>query len=375
MLSVAYFYMISSSCMKGDDELGAAIINDKNFIIVKGVLVKYKSNSPFAEVPYGVGSIGKEAFSYTDVQTVELPETVTRIDDNAFDHCQELYEINLPDGISYIGRDAFSYCWNLKSLGLPSNLQVIGSGAFANTGISEISIPNSVSVIESKTFEYCSALKKVDLPNELKSIGWRAFYYCKELTDLSFSTKIENIDSEAFQGCNVLTNRDGFIILDDKLAYYSGNERVVNIPEGVKHIASRVFEKKNRVRKVILPESLSSIGYCAFSECHNLRDINISTSVAVDDNAFSDCPKLADENGFIIINGVLFGYYDDSTRVMNEQRKEACYQEAVKQLGDYDGSNREQLERAIDLFEVIEGYKDSEIKLKEYYKKYWNLDI
>lgn len=356
--------------------MSASIINNKDFIIVKGILVKYKSNFPFVEIPEGVTSIGKEAFAYKSIQTVEVPETVTKIDDNAFDHCEELHEITLPENISAIGQEAFSYCWSLKELKLPNSLQKIGRGAFANTRIEAISIPNGINVIEDRTFEYCNALKKVDFPDELKSIGWRAFYNCSNLTDISFSTKIDSIDGDAFQGCRVLTGTNGFVIIGDKLAHYNGNDRVVRIPKKVKHITSRVFERNNRLRKVILPAPLESIGTCAFANCENLRDINIPEGAIVEKNAFNECPRLADENGFIIINGVLFGYYDsDNIRTIDEKIMETYYQDAVNQYNNYDGSNREQLERAIDIFEKIEGYKDSEAILRKYYKEYWELDI
>lgn len=61
--------------------------------------------------------------------------------------------------------------------------------------------------------------------------------------------------------------------------------------------------------------------------------------------------------------------------IINNNKKDEVYQNALSLLSDYDGSNRDTLEEAVDLFERISGYKDSEERLRDYYKEYWNLEI
>ena len=58
-----------------------------------------------------------------------------------------------------------------------------------------------------------------------------------------------------------------------------------------------------------------------------------------------------------------------------DKNREDAYQKALAQLNSFDGSNRETLEEAIDLFERISGYKDSNKILRDYYNKFWNMDI
>ena len=312
--------------------------NDE-FIIIKNVLVRYKGRYPFVEIPNGVTCIGKQAFYYNEiVQSVKLPETVTTIDSEAFSHCVNLRRVELPESLTSIGHEAFSHCrlqsltfpcgliqiesgafsccWNLNEIALPESINHIKSRVFEHTDIYEIEIPDSVEHIESEAFSSCSKLKRVVLPEHLKSVGWHAFYNCRELTDITFPPTLCDIAGEAFSGCKGIIGENGFIIINNDLSYYYGNDRVLQIPEGVKSINGRVFYQNRRITKVVLPDSLTSIGAVAFGECINLRDINISTRVTnLERNAFNGCRRLANENGFVIFNKVLLGYYGHSAIV------------------------------------------------------------
>ena len=58
------------------------------------------------------------AFDYTDIQTVDIPGTVTTIGDNAFKEANYLTELTIPGSVNSIGYDAFDYCTALKRLTL-----------------------------------------------------------------------------------------------------------------------------------------------------------------------------------------------------------------------------------------------------------------
>lgn len=322
-----------------------------DYVIVKNTLVRYKGSYPFVDIPDGVVVIGKQAFYYQDIQTVSMPETVTVIDDEAFSNCHELYEIDLSSNVSRIGYrafekcgsleeldlpeklteirgGAFTGCWNLKKIKIPDAVTRIGSRAFCNTGIEDLRIPEGITYIDSDTFASCRELKKVILPDSLKSIGPRAFENCRELAEINFPSALDEIGQDAFKGCMKIAGptrktqvtdpcEKDFVIINGVLSYYSGDDRVVRIPDGVKTINDGAFQKNRRISNVILPDSLTCIGSVAFHECYNLRKINISSKVSdISSNAFLDCRKLIDENGFIIFNKKLFGYYGNAPKVI-----------------------------------------------------------
>lgn len=81
------------------------------------------------ELPAGIKSI-HQTFSGTDIQSITIPQSVTEIEDNAFEKCFSLTEITMNDGITAIGSQAFYECTALKKITIPSSVRSIGKDAF-----------------------------------------------------------------------------------------------------------------------------------------------------------------------------------------------------------------------------------------------------
>lgn len=72
-----------------------------------------------------------------------------------FYRCSGLESINIPDNITKIGQNTFAKCDALKDVTLPDTLTSIGKNAFVNCGsLENITIPKSVSTIEEGAFGY-----------------------------------------------------------------------------------------------------------------------------------------------------------------------------------------------------------------------------
>ena len=56
-----------------------------------------------------------------------IPESVTRIGDNAFLSCESLTEIDLPGGVTTIGRNAFQNCISLQRITIPAGVTAIAN--------------------------------------------------------------------------------------------------------------------------------------------------------------------------------------------------------------------------------------------------------
>lgn len=105
-------------------------------------------------------------------------------------------------------------------------------------------------------------------------------------------------------------------------AFYFGNGskiKSVIIPEGIVSIGSQAFENCRALEKVTLPETLELIEHSAFKDCSSLRNITIPKNVnSIGTDAFYGCSVMTeinvDENNEIYydIDGVLFtsGYSD-----------------------------------------------------------------
>ena len=79
---------------------------------------------------YPVVSIGNNAFAYTDLASVSIPNGVTSIGSYAFSTCGDLTSITIPNGVTSIGECVFLNCGSLTSVSIPNSVTSIGANAF-----------------------------------------------------------------------------------------------------------------------------------------------------------------------------------------------------------------------------------------------------
>jgi hypothetical protein len=79
-----------------------------------------------------VSSIGTNAFLYSSLTSVMIPNSVTSIGDGAFYHCTSLSSVTISNGVTSIGNDAFYDCTSLTNITIPNSVTSIGSGAFSS---------------------------------------------------------------------------------------------------------------------------------------------------------------------------------------------------------------------------------------------------
>ena len=219
-----------------------------------------------------------------EITSVQLPEGLTSIGDNAFYYCISLESITIPAGVTSIGEYAFLVCDALKTINVaaenehfsdidgvlfnksktillqypsgrteesytvPDGVTEIGEGAFYHSGVKNIHLPEGVTVIGASAFSG-SGLSTIDLPSTLTFIGPGAF------------------------------NRIPLMTID--------------IPEGVTSIEEATFAEC-MLQSIHLPASLTSIGEFAFYSCAHMESIDIPAGVTnIGEMAFSACGNLS----------------------------------------------------------------------------------
>ncbi len=135
--------------------------------------------------------LGVEAFHKSGLENLTLEPGITYIPDNCFAGTN-IQKLDLPQTVQTIERGAFGDCSNLKKVTLNEGLVDIGSEAFYGANIEEIIIPSTVTGIWDTTFSECSNLDKIkfegDAPKEFvlifqgvsfpaKNVHFTVFYH------------------------------------------------------------------------------------------------------------------------------------------------------------------------------------------------------
>lgn len=257
----------------------------------------------------GLAEFGSDPFyGCYDLYRVTLSGEFTKLPQSAFKGCAKLSRVTLPSNLTEIGAFAFSGCSSLKSIEIPSSVSSIGSNVFEKcSALSELKIPflpsgklgplfstaiytNSYSASQGygQLFYIPKPLKKVTV---LGGNLFGAFMNCTSLTEInlgangSFSGRIS---SDSFSGVSItaLDVPDGLQLSDkadfggmDKLTsvvwrlntevtgpYFKNcpNLETLTVASGVTSIMPSAFYGLSGLEKVVLPDSVTSIGQYAF---------------------------------------------------------------------------------------------------------------
>ncbi len=120
---------------------------------------------------YTVTQIGMVVAYCGDVTSISIPNTVTKIGDDAFHHCYGLTTIDIPNSVTEIGEEAFTQS-GLVSIVLPNSVTSIGEKAFFYTMyLTSVTLSDGITNIPNGLFKMSEALTNVTLPNALKVLG------------------------------------------------------------------------------------------------------------------------------------------------------------------------------------------------------------
>lgn len=146
-------------------------------------VLRYAGDASTTEVPFGVTRIATGAFARTALVCIMLPKTVQIIGNGAFSDCDCLETIELSQGITSIEQYAFYGCKKLKTITLPASLRSIGRNTFEGcSSLTQIEIPQGVIELDGQMFGGCTALESVTMPNSVANISVFAFADCNNVT-------------------------------------------------------------------------------------------------------------------------------------------------------------------------------------------------
>ena len=160
---------------------------NSNYVSVNGVLYN-KDKTTIICYP-----AGKKDNNY------KIPDSVTEIDDYAFNGCISLSSVTIPNSVTSIGVYAFEYCASLKSITIPDSVPLVGPGAFSNcTNLTSVTIQNGVMYIGNEAFANCTSLTGITIPDSVTWIGRYSFGGCTNLTSITIPNSVTSIGDYAF---------------------------------------------------------------------------------------------------------------------------------------------------------------------------------
>lgn len=151
---------------------------------------------------------------------------------------------------------------------LPSSLKKIDNNAFHNNiNVTSITIPDSVTEIGKESFMFMDKLSSLHIGTGITEIPEAAFYSCPQLTNIEIPSNVKKIGVEAFAqelGLRTLTLNEGLEVIEASAFSNNGSSESEDDP---------VSSYKSKVTKLVLPNSLTTIGDSAFSGWSSLQEV------------------------------------------------------------------------------------------------------
>lgn len=254
-----------------------------DFVIKDNQVIKYVGSSNIIIVPDGVTELGPCLF--WDNQTIE--------------------EVVLPDSLISLSGDTFYNCYNLKTITITKNVRFMGNNPFA--GCPKVEIHNESpffhleeGVLYNNDFTRLIyyPIRKTErnytIKEGTKIVGKHAFYLCHNLERIMIPQSVIKLENNPFSGCDKLEleNHSRFYHVIDKVIYDKGKNTVIgclnsiDIDElrllDVRRISRNSFWNCKGIRKIILPQTLETIGYNPFVGCSNIEFVSLSNQYVVE---------------------------------------------------------------------------------------------
>lgn len=282
----------------------------------------------YNDVTYYVLYIGTAFYGCTGLTSVSIPNYVIEISVNAFNGCTGLTSVTIPN--ASIGTHAFQNCTGLTSVTIGRGVYAINNYAFYGctnldtivfnaescrsigqtdvfpTGVTKVIFGDTVGHIPSYLCKNLS-LQSVTIPNSVTSIGAHAFLNCSNLNYINYTGTIAQWCNISFGGAlssahslNINGSPVTNLVIPNSVTSI-GNYAFTNctglssvtIGSSVTSIDTSAFYGCTGLSSVTIPNSVASIGVSAFQNCSGMTSITIPSSVtSIGDNAFSGCTAL-----------------------------------------------------------------------------------
>lgn len=266
------------------------------------------------------------------IQQVVIEEGVSSVAAYLCFRASNLETVSLPSTITRIGGSAFRTCVNLTSLSIPGSVSEMGTAICLNSSrLESVILGEGITYLGDRMFESTSNLKEITWPVSLTLIGNDALKNTTSLDTIRYAGTIEQwkdvlrqVDAQPLKKNSLSVNcTDGVFVYDESLAqvgqsgdvswvyddnidtlmvygsgamqdYANGTQpwnakmsdiRYVVVSEGVTTVSAYLCFRASNLEYVELPSTVIQIGASAFRTCGSLKTFTIPGSVESIGNA------------------------------------------------------------------------------------------
>ena len=152
-------------------------------------------------------------------------------------------------------------------------LSINNSCFYEKSGITKITIPKGVKLEEGAFFR-CDA-QEIIFSDDLTELPDNAFAYSPKLKSIKMPAKLEKMGRNIFQDCVSLESVDFY------------NEG------GLKKLGEQTFDGCEKLKEVILPDTIEEIGLAAFQNCKSLKTVHLPSELReIGSHVFFNCTSL-----------------------------------------------------------------------------------
>lgn len=219
---------------------------------------------------------------YGTESNITLPNTVTRINDDALKGNKKIVSVTIPGSVKDIGNNAFQGCPNLEEI------------IFTNPDTASNNL-----IIRINAFQNCPKLTKCEIPARANQVVGNIFKGCTSLTEIKVNANNPYYFAQdgVLFGPALVNYKPQYEDDYTLQSYPAGREGAYTIPASVHgkkidQIWTSGFEGASGLTGISIPSSIGRLGTAAF-EGTGLTHVTIPDTVQqVDPAVFQNCTKL-----------------------------------------------------------------------------------
>lgn len=298
--------------------------------------------------PESLLEINGQLVNDNDTEEIYIGKNLHKISYSAFCQTINLKKVVLsPENKNFISDKNNTLLYNHKTLYKSTqgkfpqeNIEIIASGCFCGLDdLQEIHFPNSIKELGYQCISDCKDLKKIYIGENVEYISHRPFIFCDNIQDIIINENNKHFFSYKNKGIfrKIENNGEQFCSLIRGIKYTQLPENCIELEKyaftntkGLYKITStnnisnlkelETNSSKDNLYTLYIPNSIKKVGYSAFSECDDLKDVDLKNTQidTIYSQAFSSNKNLENisfPNSTSIYNSILSQSHDNLKEV------------------------------------------------------------